>query len=72
MLDTKGSLPHVYADLKVSAVPMERPLQKHPHSDFVAREAAKEAAGLKDPAEKPGKLTQIRFMWFSWTGGEIV
>ena len=67
VLDTTGAQAHVYANLRVTTPPLERPLQKRPHSDFVAREAAKEAAGLKGPAEKPGTLP--RQMIFSHDPG---
>ena len=58
VLDTHGAQAHVYANLgRATKPPMERPLQKRPHSDFVAGEAAKEAAGLKGTEEKPGMLS---------------
>ncbi len=58
VLDTTGAQAHVYANLRVTTPPMERPLQKRPHSDFVTREAAKEAAGLKGANVKSGTLPQ--------------
>ncbi len=57
VLDTTGAQAHVYANLRVTTPPTERPLQKRPHSDFVTREAAKEAAGLKGTDEKSGTLS---------------
>jgi len=59
VLGTQGAQAHVQASLRVRRPPMdqplqERPLQKRPHSDFVVREAAKEAAGLKGTEERPG------------------
>ena len=54
MLGTQGAQAHVHASLRVRRPPTARLLQKRPHSDFVVREAAKEAAGLKGTEERPG------------------
>ena len=59
VLGTTGAQAHVYASPRARSPTAERPLherppQERPHSDFVAREAAKEAAGLNGAEEKPG------------------
>jgi len=60
VLGTQGAQAHVHASLRVRRPPMERPLQERPHSDFVVREAAKEAAGLKGTEERPGMCSDSR------------